>query len=229
MNKKLILFSHHKVDDFIINNFNKLKQLNPTWDIVPIGFEKYDLFPNSLIVNKEKYPTNHDIIHYSHISNVDWADPDFFIYDGYYQKQEYEEYFLYEYDTICNVSIEEFFDTNVDFFGNYINDPAPEDWWWIKLYRKHNSYNNNFNKLYAYGASTCIYFKKNILKKCYDEIIKNKHLYKNMLSEIRGGTLVKQFTSLKKGRFDINNFISWNYSNLNINLNQNYFYHPVKC
>ena len=49
-----------------------------------------------------------------------------------------------------------------------------------------------------------------------------------MLSEIRAGTLVNQFTTLKKGREDINNFISWTANDINLNLNQSYFYHPVK-
>jgi hypothetical protein len=50
----------------------------------------------------------------------------------------YDEYFLYEYDTTSNVSIEEFFNTDVDFFGNGVRSPADEKWWWPELYRKLN-------------------------------------------------------------------------------------------
>ena len=67
-----------------------------------------------------------------------------------------------------------------------------------------------------------------IIRKCSNEVISNKHLYNNMLSEVRGGTLVSQFTSLKKGREDINDFISWTPDDININTNQPHFYHPVK-
>jgi hypothetical protein len=55
---KLILFSHHKVDELTIDRFNNVKNLNPSWDVIPIGFEGYELLPNSIITNKEKYPTN---------------------------------------------------------------------------------------------------------------------------------------------------------------------------
>jgi hypothetical protein len=34
MNKKIILFSHHKVDELTIDRFNLVKRLNPTWDVV---------------------------------------------------------------------------------------------------------------------------------------------------------------------------------------------------
>ena len=49
-----------------------------------------------------------------------------------------------------------------------------------------------------------------------------------MLSEIRGGTLTSQFTTLKKGRVDIEKYISWTKCDINVNLNIPYFYHPIK-
>jgi hypothetical protein len=49
-----------------------------------------------------------------------------------------------------------------------------------------------------------------------------------MLSEIRGGTLISQITDLKKGRIDISKYISWTPDDINIDLTQNHFYHPVK-
>ena len=228
MNKKLILFSHHYVDDIIVERFDNLKNLNPNWDILPIGFCGYNLLPNSIVTYKEKYPTNHELIKFSHVSNVDWADPDLFLYDGYLQKPNYDSYFLYEYDTICNVSIDSFFNTNLDFFGNNISDPAPEDWWWVEKYRRLNVYNIHFKYLFGYGASTCVYMTNDIISKCAKEVIENKHLYNNMLSEVRGGTLVSQFTELKKGKEDIENYISWKLDLLNIDKTKDYFYHPIK-
>ena len=148
---KLILFSHHKVDELTIDRFNTVKKLNPSWDVIPIGFEGYELLEGSIITNKEKYPSNQSIRYFAYYHHLDWFDPDLFLYEGYIQKPDYDEYFLYEYDTDSNVSIESFFDTNVDFFGNGICNPAREDWDWVKLYRKHNPYNIKFPILYAYG------------------------------------------------------------------------------
>lgn len=228
MNKKLILFSHHYVDDLVISRFNNIKNLNSDWDIFPIGFEGYQLLSNSLITNKEKYPVNHGLVPYSDNKHVDWADPDLFLYDGYLQKPNYDSYFLYEYDTICNVSIDSFFDTSLDFFGNYISNPADEKWWWVEKYRLLNPHNTLLKTLYAYGASTCIYMINDIVSKCAKEVTTNKHLYNNMLSEIRGGTLVSNFTTLKKGRPDIEEYISWNPKLIEVNKSKDYFYHPIK-
>ena len=228
MNKKLILFSHHKADELTINRFYDVKKLNPSWDVVPIGFEGYDLIPNSIVTKREKYPTNKKLIEFAHVHNEDWANPDLFLYDGYFQMPNYDEYFLYEYDTMSNVSIEEFFDTNVDFFGNGIRSPADEKWWWPELYRKINPHNITFNHLHSYGQSTCIYFKNHILKHCAEEVVKNKHLYCDMLSEIRGGTLVGQVTKLKKGRDDIEKYISWTIDDISVDNTIPHFYHPVK-
>ena len=49
-----------------------------------------------------------------------------------------------------------------------------------------------------------------------------------MLSEVRGGTLVSQFTTLKKGRHDIEKYISWTQHDIKVNSTIPYFYHPVK-
>jgi hypothetical protein len=49
-----------------------------------------------------------------------------------------------------------------------------------------------------------------------------------MLSEIRGGTLVNQFTILKKGKEDIEKYISWTPNDIKIDLTKEYFYHPIK-
>lgn len=228
MNTKLALFSHHYVSDTIVDRFNNLKRLNPDWDIKPIGFEGYDLLPDSIVVDKTKYPTNFNLRETHPNHHVDWFDPDLFIYDSFLQCPNYDAYFLYEYDTICNVSIDEFFDTSLDFFGNNISDPANETWEWVERYRLTNKNHHEFKTLYAYGQSTCVYFKKHILEQCVNQLFINKHLYNNMFCEIRGGVLAKQFTTLKKGRHDIERYISWSPNNINIDLTKPYFYHPVK-
>jgi len=228
MNKKLVLFSHHYVDDIVIERFNNLKNLNPTWDIIPIGFEGYNLLDGSIILNNDKFPSNQELVYFAPKYHVNWFDADLFLYEGYIQKPNYDEYFLYEYDTICNVSIESFFNTRLDFFGSNICNPGEESWEWIKLYRKHNIYNEKFKNIYSCGQTTCIYFKNHILKQCVEEVLKNNHLYNNMFSEIRCGTLVNQFTELKRGMANIDKFISWNVNDISVNKNIPYFYHPVK-
>lgn len=228
MKDRLIIFSHHHVNDDIVKRFDNLIKLNPTWDVISIGFEGYDLLDNSIRIKKNIYPSNKDIQYYVPNNSLDWFDGDLCLYDIYQKYNNYKEYFLYEYDTICNIPIESFFDTTLDFFGSTICNPGKEDWDWIKLYRKHNIYNDKFKHIYSCGQTTCIYFKNHILKQCTEEILKNMHLYDNMFSEIRCGTLVNQFTSLKKGREDINKYISWTSTDLNINVSIPHFYHPVK-
>ena len=49
-----------------------------------------------------------------------------------------------------------------------------------------------------------------------------------MFSEVRCGTLVSQFTSLKIGNPNINKFISWIQNDINVDENIHHFYHPVK-
>lgn len=228
MKNKLILFSHHQVDSSVVDRFNNLKRLNTDWDVKPIGFDGYSLLTDSIVTKKDKYPTNFELRDTHPYHHIDWFDPDLFIYDAYLQYPNYESYFLYEYDTICNTSIDSFFDTNLDFFGNNISDPANETWEWITRYRSINKHHNHFKILYSYGQSTCIYFKNHILNKCVNELLVNKHLYNNMLSEVRGGTLVSQFTSLKKGREDIQKYISWTPNDINIDISKPHFYHPSK-
>jgi hypothetical protein len=224
---RLVLFSHHNLNEEILFRYDLLKSLNPTWDIKPIGFSEYTLLPNSIVVDKSIYPKNFKLRETHPNHHVDWFDPDLFLYDGYLKYPNYDAYFLYEYDTICNTSIDSFFDTTLDCFGNNISAPANESWEWIERYRSTNPYHTNFSSLYAYGQSTCIYMKNHILKECVNELLQNSHLYDNMLSEIRGGTLISKFTTLKKGREDIHKYISWISSNISIT-DQIYFYHPVK-
>ena len=48
-----------------------------------------------------------------------------------------------------------------------------------------------------------------------------------MFSEIRCGTLVNQFTELKRGMANINKFISWNVDDISVNKNIPYFYQKL--
>lgn len=228
MKNRLIIFSHYYVDKKVINTFDNVKLLNPEWDIVPIGFENYELLENSLIIKKDEYPSNKDIQYYDAKKRLEWYEGDLCLYDCYLKLPNYEEYFLYEYDTICNVSIRSFFNTNVDFFGNNIDNPIKENKEWVTLYRKHNSYNYYFDKFYSCGQTTALYFKNKILKQCTEELIENKIFYDNMFSEVRCGTLVNKFTNLIQSRSNIKEYISWKIEDIILDFDVPYFYHPVK-
>ena len=229
--KNVILFSHHYVDAFVERQFNNAKRLNPEWDIIPVGFPGYKLLPNSMVVDKSKYPSNERLLDFikrnCNKKNTDWCDADLFLYEAWFQYPNYDNYFLYEYDTICNVPIEKFFDIKMDFFGNNVYDPASEDWGWAKLYREKNSHHTEYPSLYGWGQATCIYMANHVAKGCYEEIMKNRDWLCGMISDIRGAMLVRQFTSLKSARPDIRDFVWWNHDGLKFRQDE-YFYHPIK-
>jgi hypothetical protein len=231
--KKLIVFTHHKPDDFTRWSFRNAAAFNLGWDIVPMGFAGYDLMEGSAFAQKSDYPSNKILSLRATptgetLNAEDWFDPDFFLYEAVRQFPEYDEYFLYEYDTICNDSIESFFKTDVDFSccSYSANNPLPISNFWVKRYRMINKLGWSINDIFSAGQMTCIYAKRHILESCREEILSNKELYYNMLSEIRLGTVVRKFTDLVKHRDDIGNFITW--KPFKLDLNRKYYYHPVK-
>lgn len=226
--KKLIIFTHHFVNDFVKWNFKNIKKLNPTWDIIPVGFNKYNLLDSSIKVCCDKYPKNDNLIKEYPQYEVEWSQPDILFYESYIQNPNFEKYFIIEWDCISNVSIESFFPdiNNNDFLGNNISvfEDSDDSWEFIKKYKK---YGGVLKNLASYGQSCCLYFSNGVLQKISEEVIKNKHLYNNMLSELRGGTLINKFSGLKKLRDDIRDFVWWNNMDLVFGKNQ-YFYHPIK-
>lgn len=226
-NNKAIIFTHHENSDFEQQNSNIIKGYNPDWDFYPIGFEGYDLLPGSLVACREDYPNNTGLATITKEcgDNPDWYSCDILLCEAYRQIPNYESYFVIEYDTVCNCSIEDFFKLDKDFFGNNIKHNVDE-WEWVDRYLSFsNSTKRDFG---AIGQSTCIFFKNYALKKFYTEMTDNKHLYHNMLSELRVGTVMKSLNILNKPRPDIEDFISYETWRVNPNFNQKYFYHPIK-
>ena len=223
---RLIIFTHHFVDDFVLWNFKNLKNLNPDWLVLPIGFEGHQLLSGSSVASKDNYPNNKLLARYRKKSE-EWLSPDLLLWEAYRQNPHYDEYFLYEYDTVCNVSIDSFFDTNLDFFCPSVHCNTPSDQhWWVSPYRTFNPLNVRNRLLYTVGQYTCLYFKNCVLKSSYEEVTANPRLYDNLLSEIRTGTIVKKFTDLKNGHEGMNNFINW--KPIEMDFSKEYFYHPVK-
>lgn len=223
---KAIFYTHHKNDDFTRWNFFNIKNLNPLWDVIPVGFENFDLLEGSLKVNTSKYPTNNNLIKRYSQYNISWSESDLLFYDSYFQRPDYQKYFFIEWDCVSNVSVDEFFPTNTfDVFGNnsfYCN--LKDKWEFVEEYIK---WGGEITELASYGQSCCVFFKRNVLKQISEELIANKDLYNDMFSELRGGTLIIKFNKLVQPREDIREFIWWEKNGLKFK-SKKYFYHPIK-
>jgi hypothetical protein len=224
---KLAIFSHHFVNDFVKWNFANLRRLNPTWDVISIGFDNYNLLQDSLVVDKSIYPSNSRLAQAFKTYNEDWCDPDFFLYEAYRRRPNYDGYFLCEYDTVGNTAINDFFDTSVDFFGNNISQPVDESWYWVEQYRRLNDFAEENLNLATCGQLACVYASARVAKLCYEEVTRNKRIYDDMLSELRLGTIVSKFCKMDKARMDIRDYIWWERAGLRFG-RKKWFYHPVK-
>lgn len=226
--KKAIIFTHHEDSQRTRERLENLKKLNPDWDVFPAGFKGYQLIEGSHQAVKDGLPSNKKLAEVTKL-NEDWLDPDLIFYDFYRNYSEYEGYFVYEYDTICNVPVDSFFDTSLDFVGNDVKDPAPEGWYWSILYRSINPLHTKFESLKSYGISSCLYFSNRIMRKCIEELTANRELYDSMLSEARGGTIVAMHAPLIRARPDIQNYIGWKIDDIDPDTSRDkYFYHPIK-
>jgi hypothetical protein len=226
--KRAVIFTHHEDKPITRERLEKVKRLNPEWDVFPAGFKGYALIEGSHEAVKDGFPSNKKLAEYTGFKE-DWLDPDLIFYDFYRNHPNYDGYFVYEYDTICNVPIEKFFDTNFPFVGNDIRDPASPKWHWDIMYRKLNPLHTYFPKLRSYGISSCLYFSKRIMEKCVEELTANKKFYDCMISEARGGTIINMYTELRRAKPDINKYIGWRLQDIDPDLSrEEYFYHPIK-
>jgi hypothetical protein len=122
-----------------------IKQLNPSWDVVSIGFEKHknNLLKDSILVDINKYPNNDKVCEVRAGYGAEWVMGDSFLYEAYNQLPNYDKYFLIEYDTICNCSIESFFSNiNTDnHFGRNTFKNLKRNMIFYQIYKKNNPYN----------------------------------------------------------------------------------------
>jgi hypothetical protein len=233
MNKTLILFSHHFVEEYIEDRFKLLKKINKDCDIKAIGFkDSKNLLTESIIVDTKKYPNNEAFSRYFD-KHTNWSETDLFLYEAYFQYPNYDKYFLLEYDTIFNTSIETFFPKikECNHFGsNVYNDLNDENWIFYKIYKEKNEFSLELEETASIGQTSCIYVNNELLSLISKEIIEKKEIYSSMNAELRLGTLIKKFNKfLIKSREDIGDYISWDESNIKIDLNKKeFFYHPAK-
>ncbi|MBM4316280.1 MAG: hypothetical protein FJ116_02230 [Deltaproteobacteria bacterium] len=227
----LILFAHHFVTKNIKNKFELLKQLNKKCNVKAIGFkDNKDLLLGSIIVDTKKYPNNKNVSIYFN-KHVNWTEADLFLYEAYFLYPNYKKYFLLEYDTIFNTSIEEFFPINkYNHFGSNIFNNVGMSWEFCRIYKEENKFSLGLEELASIGQTSCIYINNNLLSKISKEIIEKKEIYESMFSELRLGTLVKKFNGyLIKSRGDIDEYISWTEDGICVDIKkEKYFYHPVK-
>jgi len=87
-----IFFTHHYCDDFVEENFKKLQQLNPEWDVYSIGFSGNKLLPLSLIANKNKYPSNLPEYGAEDWMPYEWTEADLLFCEAYKHKPKYDYY-----------------------------------------------------------------------------------------------------------------------------------------
>lgn len=230
-----IFYIHHCNEEFAQKNFLNIKELNPGWDVYSIGFKGNNLLPGSLYAEKDEYA----IFDASKIHNVgkltkweiEWMSADLLCCEAYTHKPQYDYYFFIEWDTICNVPVLDFFDIEgCEYLGSNVRSNPPQDWIWIKCYEEFlHQYRDVsiYDHEYGDGGQTaCMCFNNATLKNYKNEIIKNKYLYDNMFSELRLGTVLKKYTTLKNLRPDILDYISWTSDWITYDFSKPYFYHP---
>lgn len=104
-NKKLaVLYLHHCKNEVTIHNYNRLKKFNPNLDVYPVGFEWHDLIEGSHIVHRHDELPNNFVLN-KLVNNTTSSESDLYIYDFFLHHQDYESYFVVEWDTYCNASI----------------------------------------------------------------------------------------------------------------------------
>jgi hypothetical protein len=226
-NRISIIFLHFNRSDVTLHNFELIKKYNPTKNIYPVGFSGCDLIDGSHVVNKSKllYPTN-QIFEQIDETPIEWYEADILIYDFYKSHSNLPVYFILEWDTYCNCSLEEFYGDklNLSNFGHSIRTGEKlEDWYW---YKQLTDEQKTMRDIGGIGPTSCLLFTNKLLSLMVDRITSNPRQYDNMFSELRMGTLVQQSGYILN---EINNEnITWNDSLLNVDKNVKGYYHPVK-
>jgi len=105
-NKLAVLYLHHCKNDVTLYNYNRLKKFNPDVDIYPVGFEWHDLIEGSHVVYRHDELPNNFVLN-KLLNNTTSSESDLCIYDFFLHYQDYESYFVIEWDTYCNASIQE--------------------------------------------------------------------------------------------------------------------------
>jgi hypothetical protein len=225
-----IIFTHHKNDDATLNNFNRLKQFNPDKTIYPVGFKGSNLLPNSFVVDDAQDYLPKNTGRPDDPKFIYWTQADLLIYDFIYHNELiHDKYIIFEWDTYCNCSIEEFYGEalNKDNFGHDIHDPVPERWTWYE--QLSGEQRLKFEAFGGYTPMSGLLFSKEILLKIKEHILQNPRRYDNVFSELRLGSLVKTIGAWLKTPFpNSEKYMNWQSDLIIFDKNKNGYYHPVK-
>lgn len=229
-NQIVILYSHHCKSDVTLHHYNLLKKYNPNIPVVPVGFTWHELIDGSHITSRQPYFPNNQLLNI-HINGgkSTSTESDLILYDFYIQNQNYKSYFLFEWDTYCNCSIEEFYGDKLtldNFCSLHFNDTNVHEWSW---YNTLTSAHKRLPKLGGIYPTSGVYLKREVLHKMVEILINNPSLYDNMQNEIRLGTLVQQagYKINQLGNDFIDFYEHQEYLN-NIKNGIKGYYHPIK-
>jgi predicted small secreted protein len=188
----VILYSHHCKSDVTLYHYELLKKHNPNNKIVPIGFSWHDLIENSYVVTRKPYlPNNQELNIRLNGGKSTSSESDLQLYEFYINHQDYDSYFLIEWDTYCNCSIKEYYNEklNLDNFCSYsFNYKNSYQWSWYNLL----STEQKKLKIGGMYPTSCLYFKNHILYEMVNILMNNISLYNNMQNETRLGTLLQE-------------------------------------
>ena len=227
-NRICILFLHYQNDDITIKHYELLKKYNPTKNIYPIGFENHNLIDGSHVVRKkESYPKN-DILNKT-CKREYWSEADLLIYDFYLNYPNLPVYFIIEWDTYCNCSLENFYGNslNMNHFSHIIHkEESLKDWIWYKKLTKNQKLISNRGGI---TPTSGMLFTKSVLSSMVNLMINNPKQYNNMFSELRLGTLLQQSGYiLTKPFFNSESYINWNIDSITFDPLKPGYYHPIK-
>jgi hypothetical protein len=243
-----VLFLHHSTSDVTMHNYKLLQINNPNKKIYPVGFSWHELMDNSHIVYRrdDEFPNNYVLNHI--LNSGTSSESDLCIYDFFLHHQNFDSYFVVEWDTYCNSSIEECYGDIINShdtfsaltFTNEIDSPDVEktqrryvkEWSWYNLFESIATAEQK-EKLTPYLGGTyptsLLYYSKKALYDMVELVLNDPRLYDNIQNEMRLGTLLQQAGyKLKEYGSNTNQFFEQDSYKLNIQNNVKGYYHPIK-
>lgn len=113
-----VLFLHHCKNDVTLHHYNLLKKFNPNLKIFPVGFAWHDLIEGSHVVHRSDELPNNYIL--NKILNMGTSsESDLCIYNFFLHYQDFDYYFVIEWDTYCNSSIEDVYGPAMEKYNTF--------------------------------------------------------------------------------------------------------------
>lgn len=242
-----VLFLHHEDSEIAQHNLNLLKTYNPTCDIIPVGFSWHNTIKNSHVVHRsDELPNNNILNKILFDGKSTSSESDLCVYDCFLYNQSYKHYFIIEWDTYCNCSLEEYCGEHIktlDTFSalTFTNIPDLPDaqrkmnvkeWSWYYYFEMLKTPQEKEILLPFLGGTyptSMLYYTHRALYDMVDLVLQNPRLYDNIQNEMRLGTLLQQ-SGYKLTEFgsDKNQFFEQETYRENIKNKVKGYYHPIK-